>query len=396
MTIMEMVCAWVWWLSVGLVVYAYVIYPVLIWLLSRLFGRVSQPPDHPEEWPAVTLLIAAYNEEKHIQRRIENALAMDYPRDRLEIVIASDGSDDQTSLIVQEYAAQGVTLLKYPQRIGKPAVLNRLVPMVNGEFIVFSDANSFTEPAALKNLIRWFADPVVGAVCGKLVLIDSATGQNVDSMYWKYETFLKKCENRLHGLLGANGAIYALRRKWYPTIPDNTIVDDFVIPLRAKIVHDCTIVYDAEAVAHEETPAALGAEFQRRTRIGAGGFQAIGLLWQLLAPGHGWTAFTFLNHKILRWICPFLLVLAFGINLALLEIPFYRWMLGAQISFYLLAVLGYVMPSQPTAFRVMRLATMFTTMNAALLVGFFRWLFGTQRATWHRTERLAETAEARS
>jgi cellulose synthase/poly-beta-1,6-N-acetylglucosamine synthase-like glycosyltransferase len=390
MTTPELVAAWLFWISVGLVVYAYVGYPVLIYILSRLFGKPPTPPPAPEQWPTVSLLIAAYNEANHIQQRIENALAMDYPGDQLQIVIASDGSSDATCSIVEQYADRGVILFDYAERSGKPAVLNRSVPRLTGEIVAFSDANSYTEPAALKHLVRWFSDPQLGAVCGKLVLVDADTGQNVDSMYWKYETFLKKCESRLGGLLGSNGAIYALRRAWYPAIPDNTIVDDFVIPLRAKIVEGCKIVYDADAIATEETPAGIQDEFKRRSRIGAGGFQAIGLLWRLLSPRHGWTAFTFLNHKILRWICPFLLILALLTNLLLLNHVLYRWLLGAQVGFYLLAALGNVLPSQPKVLRTLRLATMFTSMNAALLVGFFRWLFGTQRATWHRTERQAE------
>jgi len=393
MTTWELIFIWLFWLSVGLVVYSYLGYPILIWVLSRLFGRKPTPPASPALWPKVSLLIAAYNEETEIARRIENALAMDYPREQLEIVIASDGSSDKTCEIVHGYADRGVVLFDYRERSGKPAVLNRSVPRLKGEFVAFSDANSFTESDALKNLVRWFSDVKIGAVCGRLVLIDSTTGQNVDGMYWKYETFLKLCESRLGALLGSNGAIYALRREWYPAIPDNTIVDDFVIPLRAKSLQQCNIVYDKDAVAHEETPAAIGAEFKRRSRIGAGGFQAIGLLWRLLHPRFGWTAFTFLNHKILRWICPFLLIVAVLTNLALLHIVFFRWMLAAQVAFYLLAVVGAYLPSQSKGMRLLRLTTMFTSMNAALLVGFFRWLLGTQRATWHRTARLAESAE---
>lgn len=394
MEVWELILFWFFWLSVGLVVYSYIGYPILIWVLARLFGHKPVPPAPLAVWPKVSLLIAAYNEEAEIARRIENAIAMDYPREQLEIVIASDGSSDKTCEIVHSYADHGVMLFDFQERSGKPAVLNRSVPRLSGEIVAFSDANSFTEPGALKNLIRWFSDGQIGAVCGKLVLVDSVTGQNVDGMYWKYETFLKKCESRLGALLGSNGAIYALRREWYPAIPDNTIVDDFVIPLRAKSLHHCKIVYDQEAVAHEETPAAIGAEFKRRSRIGAGGFQAIGLLWKLLHPRFGWTAFTFLNHKILRWICPFLLIVALLTNLPLLHIPFYRWMLAAQVAFYLLAVIGAYLPSQSTGMRLLRLTTMFTSMNVALLVGFFRWLLGTQRATWHRTVRLAESAEA--
>lgn len=390
----EFILSWLFWLSVGLVSYSYFGYPLLIWLLSTLFGKKPVAPELPVEWPNVSLLIAAYNEEAEIAKRIENALAMDYPKDRLEIVIASDGSDDKTCKIARSYAEQGVTLFDYTERTGKPAVLNRSVPRLHGDIVVFSDANSYANPEALKLLVRWFSDVKIGVVCGKVLLIDSVTGRNVDGMYWKYETFLKKCEHKLGALLGSNGAIYALRRTLYPSIPDNTIVDDFVIPLRAKMLQQCKIIFDDEAIALEESPAEIRAEFKRRTRIGAGGFQAIGLLWKLLHPRFGWTAFTLLNHKMLRWMCPFLLIVALLSNLALLDIPFYRWMMAGQVLFYLLAGLGAYLPAQPKAFKILRLATMFTSMNAALLVGFFRWFFGTQRATWHRTARLAETAEA--
>lgn len=390
----EMICIWLFWISVCLVVYTYFGYPVVIWFLAHVFGQRPRIPASPATWPTVSLLIAAYNEEAEIAQRIENALAMDYPSDRLEIVIASDGSSDKTCSIVLSYQDRGVTLFDYQERSGKPAVLNRSVPRLGGEIVVFSDANSFTNPDAMKSLVRWFSDDTVGAVCGRLVLVDSFTGQNVDSIYWKYETFLKKCENNLSALLGSNGAIYALRRSWYPAIPDDTIVDDFVIPLRVKMLQKCRIVYDCEAIAHEDTPADISSEFQRRSRIGAGSFQAIGLLWKLLHPRFGWTAFAFLNHKIMRWLCPFMLIMALGTNLALLHITFFQWMLAAQVVFYTLAALGGYLPSQPRFLRVLRLATMFTGMNAALLVGFFRWLFGAQRATWHRTVRLTESAEA--
>lgn len=394
MTSWELTCIWLFWLSVGIVAYAYVGYPALIWLLSRLFGSQPAPPLAPTEWPSVSLLIAAYNEESEMVRRIENALAMDYPRDRFEIAIASDGSSDSTCDIVRRYADQHIKLFEYPERRGKPSVLNRSVPRLNGEIVVFSDANSLTEPEALKNLVRWFSDPSVGSVCGRLILIDSVTGRNEDSVYWRYETFLKKCENRLGALLGANGAIYALRREWYPDIPDNTIVDDFVIPLRARLTHSCRIIYDSQAVAHEETPKTIRTEFNRRSRIGAGGYQSIGLLWKLLSPRQGWVTFTFLNHKIIRWICPFPLILALGTNIALIHIPLFQLIFGLQMGFYFLAAIGPHLPAGPLPCRIARIATMFTGMNAALFVGFFRWLFSTQQAAWTRTTRLAEPVEA--
>jgi cellulose synthase/poly-beta-1,6-N-acetylglucosamine synthase-like glycosyltransferase len=224
------------------------------------------------------------------------------------------------------------------------------------------------------------------------VLTDPETGYNVDSLYWRYETFLKKCEGRLGALLGANGAIYAMRRDLYTPIPVNTIVDDFVIPLRAKLRTGCRIVYDCEAVASEETPAQVGAEFHRRARIGAGGFQSIGLLWRLLSPRSGWVAFTFLSHKILRWFCPFFLVAALAANVVLWDQdqPLYWNLLVGQIAFYVTSLAAAFVPAQVRFLKPLRLTTMFTAMNAALLVGFCRWLRGNQKAAWKRTTRVAE------
>src|SRR5262249_55927305 len=157
-------------------------------------------------------------------------------------------------------------------------------------------ANSQTEPDAARKLVRWFHDPNLGVVCGRLVLTDPHTHKNADSLYWRYETFLKRAEGKLGALLGANGAIYAIRRDVFTPIPDDTIVDDLFIPLRAGLHTGCAIVYDCEAIAHEESAPDVGSEFHRRSRIGAGGFQSWALLWKLLNPRQGWVAFTFCSH----------------------------------------------------------------------------------------------------
>src|SRR5688572_17134465 len=176
----------------ALVGYTYVGYPAVVWLLARLVGRRGQPPAVPDaELPTVSLLVAAYNEEAVIQQRILNALALDYPAGKLEVVIATDGCSDRTADIVLRFAKDGVRLLAYDRRRGKATVLNDSVPRLSGEIIILSDANTFTDPDAARRLVRWFADPGIGAACGKLVLTDPKTGRNADGLYWKYETFLK-------------------------------------------------------------------------------------------------------------------------------------------------------------------------------------------------------------
>jgi cellulose synthase/poly-beta-1,6-N-acetylglucosamine synthase-like glycosyltransferase len=408
------------WASLAVVAYVYLLYPAAVWALSRCFGRRARPPvSTPDaDLPRLSLLIAAYNEEAEIEARVRNALAMDYPRDRLEIVVASDGSTDRTAEIVRRFAGQGVRLLDYRPRRGKASVLNRAFAELTGEVVMLSDANSHTDPGAARALVRWFRDPAVGVVCGRLVLTDPATGHNSDGLYWKYETFLKRCEGRLGALLGVNGALYAIRRGLFAPLPEGTVIDDMVLPLGARLRTGCALVYDGDAVAREETAPGVRAEFHRRARFGAGGFQTLGQLWRLLDPRRGWVAFTFLSHKVLRWLCPLALLGAAAANLALAGLSFYTGvvveaggegeganlaladqslylgLLAGQAGFYLTALGAAFLPGRSAPVRVLRLATLFVGMNAALLVGLGRWLSGTQSAAWRRTGRAAETAAA--
>lgn len=376
------------WIAAAGVGYAYAGYPLLIWLLSRVFGRVPCPLEaDASSLPRLSVLIAAHNEADVIAARIENALSLDYPADRLEIAVASDGSTDETPRIVQDYADRAVRLLEQPDRRGKAATLNAAVPQLTGDIVLLSDANTMTDPSAARALVRWFNDSAVGVVCGRLELTDPRTGRNADGLYWRYETFLKKCESRLGALLGSNGAIYAIRRDLWTAIPSNTIVDDFVIPLLAKQRSGSRIIYDTDAVAREETAPDIGAEFRRRARIGAGGFQAMGMLWRLMNPLHGWVAFTFLSHKVLRWLCPFLLVLMLAANIGLSLLGVYDWALIAQAAFYATSLLVPLIPPRLGCLKPLRLAPMFAGMNLALLVGFCRWLSGSQGGVWQRTAR---------
>ena len=391
MNTVETASAVMFWVCAALVCYAYLVYPLLIWGLARWFGRQGEIPASDGELPTVSLLIAAHNEEAEIEKRIQTALLMDYPADRLDIVVASDGSSDGTAEIVRRYAGRGIRLLDYSERQGKAAVLNSAFAELSGEIVLLSDANTQTDPAALRKIVRWFRQPAVGVVCGRLVLTDPRTGRNVDSLYWRYETFLKRCEGRLGALLGSNGAIYAIRRALFAPVPSGTIADDLVIPLQARLRTGCKIIYEYEAVAWEETPPDIRSEFRRRSRIGAGGFQSIGMLCGLLHPRQGWVAFTFLSHKICRWFCPFFLFGALLSNLVLWDWPLYLPCLVGQLGFYSGSLVAGFLPPRLQSLKALRLTTMFTGMNAALLVGFCRWVWGNQTGSWERTVRLPET-----
>ncbi|MDB5385253.1 MAG: glycosyl transferase family 2, partial [Planctomycetaceae bacterium] len=253
-----------WTCAIG-VSYTYLGYPILVWLISRRYPDPvleAQNAFPPTEWPRVSLIIAAYKEEKVILPRLVNATLLDYPPEMLEILVGVDGQEDCTGELVESFIDSRIRLVQYPQRRGKASVLNDTVPQAQGEILVFSDANTMTKPDSLKHLVRHFRDSQVGSVCGKLELVDSASGQNVDGIYWKYENFLKGCESRINGLLGVNGGIYALRKELYEAIPTNAIVDDFLIGMRVHLQYK-RLIYDPTAVALEETPDTIQQEFQR-------------------------------------------------------------------------------------------------------------------------------------
>jgi cellulose synthase/poly-beta-1,6-N-acetylglucosamine synthase-like glycosyltransferase len=366
--------------SATAIVWSYVIYPLLLALVR--VRRHGQPGD-PSDWPTISVLISVYNEEKHIVTRLENLLALDYPSDKLEILIGSDGSTDRTNDMVRAFPDARVKLHAFEQRGGKPGVLNRLVPEARSELLVFSDANAMFARDALRKLARHFTNPRIGGVCGKLVLHgdDSETDEGP---YWKLETYLKIRESALDSCLGANGAIYAIRKSCWPSIPNDTFVDDFVIGMRVREGGQ-RVVYDTDAVATEEQPQSVGHEMTRRIRIGAGDFQALFLCWRSLLPWRGFYSIAYWSHKVLRWFAPFLMITALVSNVALLPHPLFAVLLALQLAFYSLALFGAFMRRRKIV--LVSAPYYFVTMNLALLFGFFRFITGTQQAAWKRTAR---------
>jgi len=385
----------VFYVCLAFVVYVYAIYPLLIWACARRWGRnLPAPAMRDADLPTLSLLIAAHNEESVIGRRLQNALSLDFPRDKLQIVVASDGSTDKTADIVRSFADQGVLLLDFPRNRGKTAALNAAWSQLTGDVVLLSDANTSIEPSAPRRLARWFSDPDIGAVCGRLVLTDPQSGRNADGLYWRYETFLKRCEARLGALLGANGAIYAVRRTAHSGIPPETIIDDFVIPLRITIETGRRLLYDEEAVAHEETPGEIHDEFRRRVRIGTGGFQSMRHIWPLLHPRYGWLALSLVSHKFLRWLCPFFLLGELVANLCLCNHVFYYALFMAQMAFLALAAHGTRLSGRGHFVKLARLSAMFSAMNLALFVGFVYWLLGRYGGVWTPTSNLKGCATA--
>ncbi|QDV18626.1 Beta-monoglucosyldiacylglycerol synthase [Gimesia panareensis] len=380
------------WGSLALIAYAYAGYPLLVWLLSRRLDRQENTTEKSEavrtqELPFVSIIIAAYREEDVILERLNNLVLLDYPPDKLEILIGCDGNEDLTGELVSTFNDSRIRLLQFEERRGKSSVLNDCVPAARGEILVFSDANTHMDRQCIKQLVRHFDDETIGGVCGQLILEDAATGKNVDGLYWKYENFLKQCETSLGAVLGVNGALYALRKSIYTPIPPETIIDDFLIGMRVHLAGR-RLIYDGSAFATEETATSVQAEFKRRVRIGTGGFQSLRHLKGLLSPRYGYIAFAFWSHKLMRWFCPVFMTVALLANLCLLSQPLYQVTLLGQGLFYLSAFLGMKLGSGGGLVRKLcRVPGMFVQMNLALGMGLFRWLFTRQTGTWERTAR---------
>lgn len=375
-----------------LLLHTYALYPLLLVVGNRLSRRGES--DSPTEFPAdlalprVSLVVAAHNEVEVIGAKLENSLALDYPPDRLEILIGSDGSDDGTDERVSAVAAEHPRVrLSSAPRAGKVGVLNRCIPQASGDLVVLSDANTLIDSDAIRRLVRHFEDPRVGAVCGRLRLFNPTLRDYQESAYWSYESFIKEEEGRRGAVVGANGGLYALRRDRFTPLPPETIVDDFVIPLRLLERGD-RVLYDKTAVAHEETTENYQREFGRRARIAAGNFQALTQVPGLLRPRAGFVAWALWSHKVLRWCAPLLMALALLSNLVLVrQGAFFQLTLALQLAFYGLAALGHLAPVSPLLRRLVGIPYYFVAMNVAIAVGFVRFVRGTQRAAWDRTAR---------
>ncbi|HZX93823.1 MAG TPA: glycosyltransferase family 2 protein [Myxococcales bacterium] len=389
------------WVAVGCILHTYVIYPLLLITLDAigqargawryLGGNERRRPPAQLGLPNVSVLIAAYNEQECIGRRIENLLAQDYPADKLEILIGSDASTDETDAIVQHYAARGVKLSR-AERCGKAGVLSRLVAMAKGDVLVMTDANTDFERDAIRHLVQPLRDDQVGLVCGRLRLHSPAGAPVAESAYWKLESLLKLYESRRGCVMGANGGIYAVRKDLFAPLPAGTVVDDFVAALRV-LEAGSRVGYEPEAVAHEEAAPDHAGEYRRRVRIAAGCFRALSQHRDLLSPRHGFTAFALWSHKVLRWFVPHAMVVALVANVFLARgSAFYSFTLVGQCLAYALAALSLLGMTPRHVRAVADPAAHFVEMNAALLVGFVKYSRGAQGQTWTRTPRIPRAA----
>lgn len=353
----------VFWLAIAQVFYVYLGYPVLLALLRVIIRR---PVDKKPYYPLVSLLIPAYNEARVIREKIVNSLAIDYPQDRIEIVVASDGSTDGTAEAAQEFTSDPrVRLFAFPKNRGKISAMNDVFPQLKGEFVVFSDASAMLEPDAVGEIIQNFHDPKIGAVSGvyQVKKTEHSSTGGAEQIYWKYETFVRLQESKLDSLLGGHGHLYAIRKELYFYPPPGTINDDYVIPVRI-VSRGYRAIYEPKAVGWEQ--AAEMAGFQRRVRIMAGNVQQLRelpRLWRRPLP-----LFFFFSHKVGRLAVPFAMLAALLASLILIGNPLYRALFLAQAALYLLAWAGAVLPLKP---KILRLPYYFTMINLATFVGIY-------------------------
>ena len=356
----------VFWTAAGLLVYTHVGYPLLLRLLAPREREL--PP--PGELPSVSLIVAAHNEERVIGERIRNAFALNYPRDRFELIVSSDGSTDATVGHAQIAAADLV--LDLP-RAGKIRAQDAAVERANGQIVAFSDANAYWEPDALRALVERFADPQVGYVCGQVRFVDEG-GKNMEGLYWRYEMWIRSLESRLAGVTGGNGAIYAVRKEDYLVV-DPRMGHDLSFPFNF-VKRGRRPVYEPRALATEKMVPTIEGEFARKRRMMGHGWLIV-LRGGLLSPrGYGpLYAFEIFSHRVLRYLSPFLHLTALGVNVALVdEGSLYVVTLAIQLALLLGALVG------------VRIARYYVLMTASLAAGLWDWLRRGTPAEWEKAE----------
>jgi biofilm PGA synthesis N-glycosyltransferase PgaC len=372
------------WLSIALLAYTYVGYPLLIRLWAGL-----KPQQVLTGWmmPRLTLVVVAYNESQRIRQRLENFLDLDYPWDHLEIIVASDGSTDDTAEQARAYHSTFVRVTEFKKRRGKSAVLNDVMKLARGEIVVLADARQRFETGALRALASRFADPQVGAVSGELILLDgsshSEVGKGVD-FYWRYEKFMRLYEGQIDSTVGVTGAIYALRRQLFQPIPESLILDDVLIPMQV-VRQGYRVLFEPKARAYDWVVPTAQQEFTRKLRTIAGNFQLFLLRPWLLSPAHNRLWVQTVSHKLFRLLSPLLLATTFLANLVLAGEPAYRILLAAQILFYGAALLGYLTRHASRKPFFLNIPYAFCLLNWATVMALVHLLNGRQQVTWERT-----------
>ena len=369
------------WGAALFVAYTYIGYPLLIAWLARRRPMPACPLLDDASLPAITVVMAGYNEAARLPGKIANLRALDYPQDKVHILVVSDGSTDSSAALLEDLP--GVRTLAYAQRQGKAYALNLALTRVQTAFVVFCDVRQELSPGSVRRLISDFCDPAVGAVSGELVHRPSGshTGDNI-GLYWRYEKAIRKAESRFHSTVGATGALYAIRTGDFVPIPPDTILDDFEIPMRITRSGMRTLL-QPQALVVDVLQTESATEQRRKIRTLTGNFQTFSRNFWLFSPAQNPVWFQFLSHKVFRLLVPYALLLTLLCS-ALIPAVFYRLAFALQLGFYLLVAAGHWVPAARRN-KFVSFAQVFFDMNAAAVVALVRFLGGRVEAKWDKT-----------
>jgi cellulose synthase/poly-beta-1,6-N-acetylglucosamine synthase-like glycosyltransferase len=377
------------WISTIVILYTYAGYPLIIRLLAKYFPK---PLSKAEFLPTVTVLIPAFNEEQYIAKKIENTLSLDYPRDKFQIIVAADGSSDATSQIAKSYEKDGVLVNHTPERNGKMAAIVRSMKDVQGEIVVFSDANNMYDVQAIRELVRPFSDVSVGATTGaKLIIEDGRDLSSAEGLYWKYESSIKKHESTVDSCVSSVGEILAVRKSSFVPPIEKIINDDHYIILDI-LRRGSRVIYVPTAKSYEYVSFSAQDEVTRRIRMNAGLFQTIFMSGKLLSGVRLLFIWQIISHKYFRAFLPFAFVFVFLTNLLVVALAkeqslFFTGLFCFQVLFYAAALIGNWLKFNGRIGKLLYLPTFLLNSNAATMMGFFNYLTNRQSHIWQRVRR---------
>lgn len=386
------------WILLFIIVYTYVGYGILLFLIIKIrrFLKIGKKIEiDPTYEPEVTLFIAAYNEKDYVAAKMKNTLELEYPKEKMNIIWVTDGSDDGTPDMLNGYP--NTTVHHLDARNGKIGAMNRGMEFVKTPIVIFSDANTNLGKESIRRIVNLFSNPKVGCVSGEKRIVtkesDVASGAG-EGLYWKYESALKKWDAELYSVVGAAGELFAIRTPLYRHVEKDTLLDDFIISLR--VAQDgYTIQYDPEAYAIETASANVKEELKRKVRISAGGIQAIVRLRSLLNVfKYGTLSFQYISHRVLRWtLTPLCLVLLIPVsfilsyNVGVFNVGLYSVLFWLQVLFYCAALLGWFLENRSTRVKALFVPYYFFIMNLSVILGFFRYIKKSQSVNWERAKR---------
>lgn len=376
----------IFWISFVLILYIYFLYPFVASFLS-LFSRKTLLRDIKKaRFPSVSIVMAAYNEEAYIERKIKNCLLLDYPEDKLEIIIGSDGSEDRTNEIIEKYVSQKLSFFPHPVRRGKMAVINDAVSHAKGEICIFSDVSELFDRDAVKKLVRNFVNPGIGAVTGNHLYNPSTSGLGKGTLlYWRYQRWLQQIESRLATILACDGTIYACRRNLFVPPPTGTINDDKAVPM-GIVQQGYRVIFEPEAIARGDVLPEAKAFFRQRVRGQAGMYQIFWLFRRMFWPRKPMVWFIFMSHSVGPVMIPWLLLAILLTNLALCNLYPYNVMFLLQGIFYISSAIGAIAARLHLRVPVFHLPYFFVMSNVASIASFWSFLFKVQKATWIKVE----------